>query len=78
MKNSIPTVVKEKAQELIEMYGDRLEYKGIYNTQEVYEFCFPKEKEIGFPQLYLLKSLDANVKEVVGYEALKVLRILRG
>lgn len=74
MENKIPLVVKEKAQELIEMYGDRVEYKGRYEEQDVYAFCFPPAMEVGFPHLFLYKRSDDTVEELFGPVALKVLR----
>ena len=77
MENKIPLVVRERAQELIEMYGDRLEYKGKYIEQEVYAFHFPEDREVGFPHLFLYKRSDDMVEELFGPAALKVLRAIK-
>lgn len=76
MENKIPLVVKEKAQELIEMYGDRVEYKGRYEEQDVYAFCFPPAMEVGFPHLFLYKRSDDTVEKLLGPAALKILHVI--
>ena len=71
----IPEAVIEEARELIEMFGDRLEYLGkITDDQEVYVFNFPENQETGFPCVYLYDNHDAF--EISGFRALEIIDML--
>lgn len=67
MKN-IPAQVKKAAAELIEAYGDSIDYIGIYKSKQVYLYRFPEDIETGFPFYYLYD--DKSVDVVTGFEAL--------
>ena len=67
MKN-IPTQVKKAAAELIEVYGDSIDYIGIYKGKQVYLYRFPEDIETGFPFYYLYDGKSVDV--VTGFEAL--------
>ena len=67
MKN-IPTQVKKAAAELIEVYGDSIDYIGIYKGKQVYLYRFPEDIETGFPFYFLYDGKSADV--VTGFEAL--------
>lgn len=67
MKN-IPTQVKKAAAELIEAYGDSIDYIGIYKGKQVYLYRFPEDIETGFPFYYLYDGKSVDV--VTGFEAL--------
>lgn len=67
MKN-IPTQVRKAAAELIETYGDSIDYIGIYKGKQVYLYRFPEDIETGFPFYFLYDGKLADV--VTGFEAL--------
>ena len=64
----IPEQVKKAAAELIEIYGDSIEYIGIYKGKQVYLYRFPKDVETGFPFYFLYDGRSVDV--VSGFEAL--------
>ena len=64
----IPAQVKKAAAELIEIYGDSIEYIGIYKGKQVYLYRFPKDVEAGFPFYFLYDGKSVDV--VSGFEAL--------
>lgn len=74
---SIPSSVIAKAGELIELYGNQLEYCGVFQGSDVYVFSFPEGKETGFPFLYLHDVISNSVKEITGFEALHILSDLK-
>ena len=64
----IPAQVKKAAAQLIESYGDSIEFIGIYKGKQVYLYRFPEDVETGFPFYFLY---DGNSVDVVsGFEAL--------
>ena len=64
----IPTQVKKAAAELIEVYGDSIDYIGIHKGKQVYLYRFPEDIETGFPFYYLYDGKSVDV--VTGFEAL--------
>ena len=70
----IPEQVKKAAAELIESYGDSIEYIGIYKGKQVYLYRFPKDVETGFPFYFLYDGKSVDV--VSGFEALDLGSIL--
>ena len=64
----IPEQVKKAAAELIESYGDSIEYIGIYKGKQVYLYRFPEDVETGFPFYFLYDGKSVDV--VSGFEAL--------
>ena len=64
----IPEQVKKAAAELIESYGDSIDYIGIYKGKQVYLYRFPEDVETGFPFYFLYDGRSVDV--VSGFEAL--------
>ena len=64
----IPEQVKKAAAELIESYGDSIDYIGIYKGKQVYLYRFPEDVETGFPFYFLYDGKSVDV--VSGFEAL--------
>jgi len=73
MSETIPNVVIARAQDLIDLYGYCHEHCGQYQGQEVYNFCFPEDTETGFPFVYLYDNTTESVKEITGFDALRIL-----
>jgi hypothetical protein len=70
----IPAQVKKAAAELIEIYGESIDYIGIYKGKQVYLYRFPKDVEMGFPFYFLYDGKSVDV--VSGFEALDLGSIL--
>ena len=70
----IPAQVKKAAAELIEIYGESIDYIGIYKGKQVYLYRFPEDIETGFPFYYLYDGKSVDV--VTGFEALRIGSIL--
>ena len=64
----IPAPVKKAAAQLIESYGDSIEFIGIYKGKQVYLYRFPEDVEAGFPFYFLYDGRSVDV--VSGFEAL--------
>ena len=64
----IPAQVKKAAAELIEIYGESIDYIGIYKGKQVYLYRFPEDVETGFPFYFLYDGRSVDV--VSGIEAL--------
>ncbi len=64
----IPAQVKKAAAELIEIYGESIDYIGIYKGKQVYLYRFPEDVETGFPFYFLYDGRSVDV--VSGFEAL--------
>ena len=64
----IPAQVKKAAAELIEIYGESIDYIGIYKGKQVYLYRFPEDVETGFPFYFLYDGKSVDV--VSGFEAL--------
>lgn len=73
MNTTIPNAVLAKAQGLICLYGDCLEFCGLFHGQEVFRFRFPANKETGFPFVYLYEVATDGVREITGFDALRLL-----
>lgn len=71
-----PEVVINKAQNLIDQYGNRIAYLGDSNGQHVFQFELPNNQENGFPIVYLLDSTSDNVEVVDGMRAFEILKPL--
>ena len=70
----IPAQVKKAAAQLIERYGDSIEFIGIYKGKQVYLYRFPEDVEAGFPFYFLYDGRSVDV--VSGFEALDLGSIL--
>ena len=70
----IPAQVKKAAAQLIENYGDKIDYIGIYKGKQVYLYRFPEDVEAGFPFYFLYDGRSVDV--VSGFEALDLGSIL--
>ena len=73
MERIIPEQVINKAQGLIDLYGEDFEYMGVYNGKKAYLFCFPDDKETGFPFVYLFDATSDSVEEITGFKALDII-----
>lgn len=73
MKKIIPEQVINKAQGLIDLYGEDFEYMGVYKEKEAYLFCFPDDKETGFPFVYLFDATNDAAEEITGFKALNII-----
>lgn len=73
MSETIPNIVITQAKDLIDLYGCCLEFCGHYQGQKVYNFHFPDDTETGFPFVYLYDDTSEAVKEITGFEALRVI-----
>lgn len=70
-RRTIPTVVKDAAQGLIELCNGKIAYLGQYNDSEVYCYKPIEDIEIGFPTIYLYK--DGEVVEISDFLALDII-----
>ena len=66
----IPAQVKKAAAQLIENYGDKIDYIGIYKGKQVYLYRFPEDVEAGFPFYFLYDGRSVDV--VSDFEALNL------
>lgn len=73
-QSNIPQSVMTEAENLIDLYGDTIEYIGVYEGYGVYQFVFPKNKETGFPFIYIYDPEDESVLEVTGFRALDIIK----
>ena len=73
MDKKIPEQVKKKAENLINMYGENIEYLGNYKDSEYYTFVFPQDTVTGFPFIYIYYSKSGDVMEITGFEALDII-----
>lgn len=72
-KIDIPQKVINAFTELIEIYGNCIEYLGERNNKKYYWFNIPEDIDYGFPPIVCLKN--GKIKVVVGFEALDVLNL---
>lgn len=71
--DNIPQVVKDKAKNLVEQYGDNIRFVGINGDNAVYSFMFPENERTGFPYIYVYNKKDNSVEEITGIRALEIL-----
>ena len=64
----IPAQVKKAAAELIEIYGESIDYIGIYKGKQVYLYRFPEDVDTGFPFYFLYDGRSVDI--VSGFQAL--------
>ncbi len=69
----VPKAVKQRAQNLIEQFGDRIEYIGGSEGRMVFMFRFPANQENGFPIVYLYDSTTDAVEVVDGMRAFEII-----
>lgn len=68
----IPTQVRKEAEELISMYGQRVEYLGqMPDGRAAYYYHFPNDVCAGFPVVWLYGN--GQVMELNDYEAIDVI-----
>lgn len=73
-QQTIPTQVRQEAEELVSMYGQRVEYLGqMPDGSAAYYFHFPDDVCAGFPVVWLYG--DGQVYELNGHEAVKVISL---
>ena len=73
MKNNIPEAVIKEAKDLIDRYGESIDYLGEYEEDEVYIFVFPENMETGFPFIYLYDKASNQAMTITGFKALDIL-----
>ena len=70
MKQNIPTPIRQEAEELVSMYGQRVEYLGqMPDGQAAYYFHFPADVCAGFPVAWLYGRVQ--VMELSGHVAVE-------
>ncbi|MBO5974885.1 MAG: hypothetical protein J6P95_04145 [Paludibacteraceae bacterium] len=69
----ISQIVKNTAKDLIEMYGDKIDYLGKYEGADVYSFHFPNDVDTGFPFVFICKN--GKISEITGFEALDIISL---
>ena len=67
----IPQMVKDAARDLIEMYGDLVDYLGKHEGADAYVYRFPDDSCTGYPFVYLVK--DGKVDVVTETPALYII-----
>lgn len=70
----IPQIVKDAAHDLIEMYGDTIDYLGQYEGADAYRYHFPDDCNTGLPFVYLVK--DGKVDIVTESPAFYIIELL--
>lgn len=71
-QQNIPTPIRQEAEELVSMYGQRVEYLGqMPDGQAAYYFHFPADVCAGFPVAWLYSS--GQVMELSGHDAVEVI-----
>ena len=71
-QQNIPTPIRQEAEELVSMYGQRVEYLGqMPDGQAAYYFHFPADVCAGFPVAWLYVS--GQVMELSGHDAVEVI-----
>lgn len=73
MKNNIPEAVIKEAKDLIDCYGESIDYLGEYRGCDMYQFVFPANKETGFPFLYRYNKAADIAITITGFRALDIL-----
>ena len=73
MRYNIPEAVKKEAKDLIDCYGESIEYLGKYQEEETYKFVFPENLETGFPFIYLYDKATDQAMTITGFKALDIL-----
>lgn len=73
MNNNIPEPVIKEAKGLVDLYGNSIEYLGEYQGCDMYRFVFPKQKETGFPFVFLYDKDDECVDTITGFDALDII-----
>ena len=71
-QQTIPTPIRKEAEELVSMYGQRVEYLGqMPDGRAAYYFHFPNDVCAGFPVAWLYGSGQAM--ELSGHDAVEVI-----
>ena len=73
MKDNIPEAVIKEAKNLIDCYGDSIDYLGEYQGCDTYIFVFPENMETGFPFIYLYDKASNQAMTITGFRALDIL-----
>ena len=73
MKNNIPEAVIKEAKDLIDRYGESIDYLGEFEEDEAYIFVFPGNMETGFPFIYLYDKASDQAMTITGFKALDIL-----
>ena len=75
MKNDIPEAVIKEAKNLIDRFGESIDYLGEYQDDEAYVFVFPENMETGFPFVYLYDKASDQAMTITGFKALDILSL---
>ena len=74
-QQTIPTPIRKEAEELVSMYGQRVEYLGqMPDGRAAYYYHFPDDVCAGFPVVWLYG--DGLVVELSGHDAITVISSL--
>ena len=73
MSQKIPQVVIDKAQSLINLYGEHCAFLGQTKMYDVYIFQFPEDSMMGYPILFLYNTATKSATTVTGMEALAII-----
>lgn len=76
MDNTIPKVVLEEAEQLIQVYGKNIIKIGSENIWDVYKFNFPKNSLVGFPFLFMHNTENDAVITITNFDALDMINHL--
>lgn len=69
----IPEKIRYQASDLIELFGENIEYLGRYKGQQVFLFILPADQENGFPVVYLYDPKADKIDMPNGMDALNLL-----
>ena len=67
----IPQIVKDAAEDLIDMYGESFDLLGKYKGADAYVYKFPDGVCTGFPVVYLVK--DDKVEVISGFDSFDII-----
>lgn len=71
--NNIPQTVINEARNLIDQYGQCVEYLGEFQNTCYYVFRFPEGTITGFPFVYVYNKKTDDVMGVTGFDALDII-----
>lgn len=70
----IPKAVLDKAKDLIDSYGNNIQYLGNIEYKDIFQFRFPNKERTGFPFIYMYDRHTNVVEEITGIQALRIIR----
>lgn len=69
----VPKIVKIRAKDLIELFGDQFMNIGKLENRIVYQFITPQNQCTGFPFIYLYDPVKDDAEEVTGFKAIDII-----